>query len=87
MKNSTKYLLFMLLISITVPLIAQQREILGQSIQSKVIATIFSSDVNPKEYSKNDGQIKRTPSRFVLKQGGAGIPVYEVEVPRATKSQ
>lgn len=77
----------MLLIGATMPLAAQQRETLTQSIQEKVITTVFSSDVNPKSYSKNDGQSKEVSSRFVLKQGEAGMPVYEVEVPRAAKSQ
>lgn len=82
MKNLTKHLCTLLLIGATVPLMAQQREALASSLQQKVISTIFSSDKNPKDYTRND-----TSSRFVLKQGEAGVPVYEIEVPRATKSQ
>ena len=77
----------LLLVGLTLPLQAQQREILAQSIQERVEATIFSSDMSPKGYDVNDVLSAESPSRFILKYNEAGIPIYEVEIPRATKSQ
>lgn len=87
MNNLVRHLCLLLLISVSLPLIAQQREMLAQSIQEKVETTAFSSDMNPKNYGVNDALTTEAPSRIVLKQSEAGIPIYEVEVPRATKSQ
>lgn len=87
MNNLTKHLCALLLIGTSIPLMAQQREALPQTILEKVITTTFSSDINPKDYSKNDGLSEKSSSRFVLKTSETGVPVYEVEVPRATKSQ
>lgn len=67
----------------SLPLMAQQREVLEQSIQEKVVSKVFSSDQSSKNYTHS----KPSASRFILKSGEAGSPVYEVEVPRATKSQ
>lgn len=83
----TKPLCTLLMIGATLPLMAQQREALPQSLQEKVMTTAFSSDMSPKDYTQNNGQSTGFPSTFVLKQGEAGVPVYEIEVPRATKSQ
>ena len=87
MKNLTKLLCTLFLIGATLPLMAQQREALPQSLQEKVITTVFSSDISPKDFDKNNGRSTGFPSTFLLKQGEAGVPVYEVDVPRATKSQ
>lgn len=77
----------LLLVGLTLPLLAQQREILAQSIQERVETTIFSSDTSPKGYDVNDVLSAESPSRFILKYNEVGIPIYEVEIPRATKSQ
>ncbi len=87
MKNLTKLLCTLFLIGATLSLMAQQREALPQSLQEKVITTAFSSDISPKDFDKNNGQSTGFPSTFLLKEGETGVPVYEVEVPRATKSQ
>lgn len=87
MNNLTKHLCVLLLIGTTIPLMAQQREELAQPILEKVVNTTFSSDINPKDYSKNGGLSEKSSSCFILKTNEAGVPIYEVEVPRATKSQ
>ena len=76
-----------MMIGVTLPLIAQQREALSQSLQEKVVAIAFSSDMSPKKYDENKGQFTGFSSTFLLKKGESGLPVYEIEVPRATKSQ
>ena len=77
----------LMMIGVTLPLIAQQREALSQSLQEKVVAIAFSSDMSPKNYDENKGQFTGFSSTFLLKKGESGLPVYEIEVPRATKSQ
>ena len=76
-----------MMIGATLPLIAQQREALSQSLQEKVVAIAFSSDMSPKNYDENNGQFTGFSSTFLLKKGESGLPVYEIEVPYATKSQ
>ncbi len=87
MSNLIKTLCTLMMIGVTLPLIAQQREALSQSLQEKVVAIAFSSDMSPKNYDENKGQFTGFSSTFLLKKGESGLPVYEIEVPRATKSQ
>lgn len=83
MNKLLKNICILLLLGSTLPLVAQQREALEHSILKKVVSKVFSSDQSSKNYTHS----KPSASRFILKSGEAGLPVYEVEVPRATKSQ
>lgn len=88
MNKLARSICIVLLLGGNLLLMAQQREALAQPIREKVVSKAFSSDVTSTDYDRNDGSANSSsPSRFVLKQGEDGMPVYEVEVPRATKSQ
>lgn len=77
----------LLLLGGGLPSKAQQREALAQPLREKVVSVVFSSDDPGAGYVRNDGFARSSPSRFVSGPGEGGLPVYEVEVPRATKSQ
>lgn len=68
-------------------LCAQSREALPYELSKKVVSVVFSSDINPDKYSKSDSFFEEKPTKFFLKRGDAGKPVYEVNVPCGSQSQ
>lgn len=87
MNNLLNILSFVVVCGIMMPLSAQQREKLPATLEEKVMSVTFSSDVTPGGFSKGDAFAKETPTKFILKEGDANKPVYEIEVPRGSQSQ
>lgn len=65
---------------------AQQREQLPYSLQPKIQSITFSSD-SQSDYVFKDGRTDVPPSKCIVRKNATGLPIFDIEVFRAARSQ
>lgn len=65
---------------------AQQREQLPYSLQPKIQSITFSSD-SQSDYVFKDGRTDVSPSKCIVRKDATGLPIFDIEVFRAARSQ